>query len=179
MTQPSDTEGSATGLDIYSVLAEHGIAYERYDHPPVFTCDEAERAVPQIEAAHTKNLFLRDKKGTHHWLLVTLCEKAVDLKQVAERIDADKLSLGSPDRLARHLGVRPGAVTILALAYDRAHAVELLVDEDVWRASSIRAHPLVNTATLVLAQPDVRRFLDYTGHAARVIPVANRVSGNG
>jgi Ala-tRNA(Pro) deacylase len=160
--------------DIYALLDEHDIAYQRYDHVPVFTCDEAERAVPEMTAAHTKNLFLRDKKGRRHWLLVTLCEKAVDLKQVAERIGADNLSLGSAERLARHLGVTPGAVTILALANDPTHAVELVVDQDVWGAGLIRAHPLVNTTTLVIAQADIRRFLSITGHEARVIAVDNR-----
>jgi Ala-tRNA(Pro) deacylase len=160
--------------DIYALLDAHQIPFQRYDHEPVFTCDEAERAVPPTTAAHTKNLFLRDKKGRRHWLLVTLCEKAVDLKQVAERIGADNLSLGSPDRLAKHLGVTPGAVTILALTNDPAHAVELVVDQDVWRAETLRAHPLVNTATLVIAQADVRRFLSVTGHEARVIAVDHR-----
>jgi Ala-tRNA(Pro) deacylase len=160
--------------DIYALLHKHGIGYRRYDHVPVFTCDEAERAIPVVAASHTKNLFLRDKKGHRHWLLVTLCEKAVDLKQVADQIGADKLSLGSPDRLARHLGVTPGAVTILALFNNPTHTVELVVDDDVWQADMIRAHPLVNTATLVISQPDVRRFLSVTGHEARVIKVDNR-----
>lgn len=160
--------------DIFAFLSGQGIPYEQYDHQPVFTCDEAERAVPAIPAAHTKNLFLRDKKGLRHWLLVTLCSKSVDLKQVAEAIGADKLSLGSPERLAKHLGVTPGAVTILALINDPAHAVELVVDEDVWQAPAIRAHPLVNTATLALAQSDVRRFVRATGHDARVIRVVSR-----
>jgi Ala-tRNA(Pro) deacylase len=172
---PDDATGATRApMDIYARLHEHGIAYQRYDHGPVFTCDEAERAVPAIAAAHTKNLFLRDKKGRRHWLLVTLCEKAVDLKQVADRIGADNLSLGSPDRLAKHLGVTPGAVTVLALVNDPAHAVELLIDDDVWRADAIRAHPLVNTATLVISQADLRRFLEHTGHVARVIPVTSR-----
>lgn len=179
MSGSAGGEAEATGVtgspvDIYALLQEHGIAYERHDHVPVFTCDEAERAVPDTPAAHTKNLFLRDKKGHRHWLLVTLCEKAVDLKQVADAIGADKLSLGSPDRLARHLGVTPGAVTILALVNDPAHVVELLVDKDVWGADAIRAHPLVNTATLVISQADLRRFLEHSGHAARVIPVSSR-----
>jgi Ala-tRNA(Pro) deacylase len=160
--------------DLFGFLAQHAISYDRYDHEPVFTCDEAERAVPPIPAAHTKNLFLRDKKGLRHWLLVTTCAKSVDLKQVAEEIDADKLSLGSPERLARHLGVTPGAVTILALINDPSHAVELVVDEDVWRAETIRAHPLVNTATLAVSQSDVRRFLAATGHEPRVIQVRGR-----
>lgn len=160
--------------DLLAHLAEHGIAYDRYDHAPVFTCDEAERALPTLPAAHTKNLFLRDKKGVRHWLLVTLCSKAIDMKAIADAIGADRLSLGSPERLAKHLGVTPGAVTILALINDPAHAVELVVDDDVWRAETIRAHPLVNTATLILSQPDVRRFLAATGHEARVIHIIGR-----
>ncbi len=160
--------------DVFAFLSTHAIPYERYDHEAVFTCEQAEKAVPPIAAAHTKNLFLRDKKGQRHWLLVTLCSKAVDLKQVAGEIGADKLSLGSPERLAKHLGVTPGAVTILALINDPDHAVELVVDDDVWNAASIRAHPLVNTATLALSQSDVRRFIASTGHEAKVIGVIGR-----
>ena len=166
--------------DIYEFLATHGIPYERYDHVAVFTCDEAERAVPDIPAAHTKNLFLRDKKGQRHMLLVTLCSKAVDLKQVSDVIGADRLSLGSPERLAARLGVTPGSVTVLALINDPEHQVEVLVDEDVWNAASVRAHPLANTATLSITQSDMRKFIEATGHKARVVKVRDRTAvGNG
>ena len=50
-------------MDIYRFLDENGIIYERYDHPPVYTCEEAERLVPPLAAASTKNIFLRDKAG--------------------------------------------------------------------------------------------------------------------
>ena len=162
-------------MDIYALLDSHGIPYRRYDHVAVFTCDEADKAMPPTGAAHTKNLFLRDKKGHRHWLLVTVCEKAVDLRRVAERIGADKLSLGSPERLEKHLGVTPGSVTLLALANDPRHDVALLIDEDVWRAETVQAHPLINTATLVITQADLRRFLGVTGHEPTVIPVESRV----
>lgn len=161
-------------MDIYSTLDAHQITYRRYDHEAVFTCAEADRAVPPTGAAHTKNLFLRDKKGQRHWLLVTLCEKAVDLALVAQTIGADRLSLGSAERLQRYLGVTPGAVTILALINDPRHEVALLVDDDVWRADAVQAHPLVNTATLVISQSDLRRFLAATGHDPRVIRVDHR-----
>jgi Ala-tRNA(Pro) deacylase len=164
------------GMDIYSVLERHGIAYRRYDHDAVYTCEEADRAVPPTGAAHTKNLFLRDKKGVRHWLLVTLCEKPVDLARVAQRIGADRLSLGSSERLQKHLGVTPGSVTILALINDPQHDVALLVDDEVWRADAVQAHPLVNTATLVISQADIRRFLAATGHEPRVINVARRTA---
>jgi len=35
----------------------------------------------------------------------------------------------------------------------------------------VQAHPLVNTATMVVAHADLERFLAATGHAARVIDV--------
>lgn len=162
--------------DIFAVLARLGIAYVRHDHPPVYTCEEAVRALPDIgDAAHTKNLFLRDKKGRRHWLVVTLCSKAVDLRQLAPHLDADNLSFGSAERLASHLQITPGAVTALALIADTRHAVDLVIDADVWRHDALCCHPLVNTATLVLSREDLRRFFDFTGHTPRIVRVAARV----
>ena len=62
-----------TTADIDALLATLSIAPERYDHAAVYTCEEAERAVPDTGAVHTKNLFLRDKRGRRHVLLVTAC----------------------------------------------------------------------------------------------------------
>ena len=163
------------GSEIDDFLAAHGVSFKRFEHPPVFTCDEAYRLVPaEAAGVQTKNLFVRDKKGRRHWLLVTSCAKAVDLKGVAALIGADTLSLGSPERLMTYLGVTPGAVTILALVNDPSHQVELLVDDDVWTAGPIRAHPLVNTATLSLEHDAIEQFLRATGHAPRIITVPTR-----
>src|SRR5579871_5085611 len=132
--------------DICALLDQIGVAYERYDHAPVFTCEEADVAVPNLAAVQTKNLFLRDKRGRRHVLLVTSCEKAVDIRDLAAQIDADRLSFGSPERLAKYLGVTPGSVTVLGLANDVDHGVELYVDADVWASPEWRCHPLINTA---------------------------------
>lgn len=152
-----------------------GVAFERSDHAPVFTCDEADRAVPaDLGGVHTKNLFLRDRKGACHWLLVTTCEKAVDLKTLSARLGVDGLGLASPERLLRHLGLTPGAVTVFGLLNDPDHAVVLLVDRDVWEAPSWRCHPLVNTSTLIVPREGITTFLASTGHQARVVDVPVR-----
>jgi Ala-tRNA(Pro) deacylase len=161
--------------DIFVVLARLDIAYVRHDHQPVYTCEQAERAVPNIgDAAHTKNLFLRDKKGRRHWLVVTLCSKAVDLRALAPLVGADNLSLASAERLAQHLQITPGAVTALALIADPQHNVQLVVDADVWQHDALCCHPLVNTSTLVLSRPDLQRFFDFTGHVPQIVKVAAR-----
>jgi Ala-tRNA(Pro) deacylase len=167
-----------TDTELCALLESRGVMYRRFDHPAVFTCDEAARLVPaEATGVHTKNLFLRDKKGRRHWLLVTQCETTVDLKLLAPAIGADNLSLGSPDRLLRHLGVIPGAVTVLALVNDPDRRVELVVDREIWQAPEWRSHPLVNTATLVLPWPAVERFLATTGHSPRVVDVPARAVG--
>ena len=151
------------------LLSSLGIRAESHEHAAVFTCGEAERAVPETGAVHTKNLFLRDKRARRHVLLVTTCAKAVNLRAFAGQVNADNLSFASPERLLRYLGVEPGSVTILGLANDAAGEVELYIDKDVWHAERIHAHPLVNTATLVLRHDDLVAFLDRTGHRPTIV----------
>lgn len=154
-------------------LTERGIPFTRFDHPPVFTCAEADVLVPpEAVGVQTKNLFLRDKKGHRHWLVVTDCAKAVDIRALGDALDAGRLSFGSPERLQRFLGVTPGSVTLLALAHDTPHAVELVVDASIWGDRPWRCHPMTNAATLVLDAAAVRAFLEATGHPPRVLPLA-------
>ena len=56
--------------ELIDFLNLHEIAYQRCDHPAVFTVEEANRLVPDLPGFHTKNLFLRDKKAAHYFLLV-------------------------------------------------------------------------------------------------------------
>ncbi|MGH7615657.1 MAG: prolyl-tRNA synthetase associated domain-containing protein [Gemmatimonadaceae bacterium] len=160
--------------DLYSVLEQLEIGYTKYEHEPVFTCEAALAAVPNAESVQTKNLFLRDKPGRRHFLLVTTCEKAVDIKAFADTIDAGHLSFGSPERLQKHLGLTPGSVTLLGLMNDPSHAVELYVDADVWSREWWNCHPLINTATLVLSRGAIEKFLAHTGHTPAVVALSAR-----
>ena len=155
--------------DVYALLDSLGVLYERFDHAPVFTCEEADAAVPNHAAVQTKNLFLRDKRGRRHILVVTSCARTVDIKRVADLVDADRLSFGSPERLMKYLGVTPGSVTVLGLMNDAEHGVELCVDADVWNTPAWRCHPLINSSTLVISRGDIEKFLAHTGHTPRVV----------
>ena len=158
-------------MDILGFLAQHGIEYVKHEHPPVMTCDEEKLNVPESGAVRTKNLFMRDRKGKRHLLLVTSCTKTVSIATFSDVAGADRLSFASPERLEKYLGVKPGAVTVLGLIHDPAHAVEVYVDADVWSAPSLHAHPLRNDATLVITHDALVRFLAATGHSPRVVNV--------
>ena len=158
-------------MTLETFLEELGIGYERYEHPAVFTCEQARQWVPDMQAAPTENLFLRDRKGRRHFLVVVGYEKSVDLRSLAQVLAVDRLLLGSERRLQQYLGVTPGSVTLLALMNDRQRQVEVVLDEPIARAPQLRCHPLVNTATLALRQEAIRRFFQATGHVPRVLDV--------
>lgn len=162
-------------LDIYSFLATHGIAYERFDHGAVFTVDDA-RKLPAMPGSMTKNLFLKDKAG--RLILVTVSgNKSVDLTELGEVLQAKKISFASPETLKEFLGVEPGSVTILGLIHDDAHAVEVVIDRALWEGSSaLQCHPLVNTASLVLTKDAISRFLQVTGHIFQIVDVPERMA---
>jgi Ala-tRNA(Pro) deacylase len=78
---------------VRDALAGLGIAVERHEHPPVATAVEADEHWSGIDAAHCKNLFLRNQKGTRHYLVIVQHRKRVDLRAV---------SRAPPDAPRRH-----------------------------------------------------------------------------
>jgi Ala-tRNA(Pro) deacylase len=160
--------------ELLAYLDQQGIVYLRVEHPAVYTCAQADRYRPPLPAASTKNLFLRDRHADFY-LLMTACEKPVDLKGLSRSMGVSKLHFGSEEQLLEKLGVTPGAVTLLGLINDAAHEIQLLVDSELWGEEHFLCHPLVNTATLLLARADLLRFFDLTGHAAQVVDVPTRV----
>lgn len=162
-------------MDICAFLAKHDISYERFDHPAVFTCEESARLCPPMPGAHTKNLFLRDDKGRRHFLVSVPHGKSVDLKGLGALLGVKGLGFASPDQLKKFLGVEPGAVTLLGLVHDYTHAVEAIIDTDLWNADRLGCHPLVNTATLVIPREGVARFLVTSGHTPRIVSIPSRV----
>lgn len=153
-------------------LRELGIAYERFEHPAVATAEAAGEYWANIEAVHCKNLFLRNQKGTRHYLVILEHTKRADLRAVADQIGDGKLSFASPERLLNHLGVTPGSVSPFGLIHDKAREVRVYLDRELRIATRISFHPNINTATLVIGQADFDRFLASTGHVAREIVVA-------
>jgi Ala-tRNA(Pro) deacylase len=164
--------------DLDRFLGEHEIHLERHEHPAVMTVEEADRLVPPLPAAKTKNLFLRDKKGRRHALVAVPSHCAVDLNALAGMIGYPGIGFASAERLAKHLGVDPGSVTILALANDPDHAVEFYIDRALWEADAVQAHPLVNTATMVVPHEALERFVAATGHHVNVVDVPRRAESN-
>ena len=158
-----------TETELMHYLETNNLTFERSEHPAVFTCAEAELHRPHKKAVSTKNLFLCDKKARRFFLLVTACEKTMDLLKLAAQIGAPHLRFASEENLERVLGVTRGSVTMMALVNDTGHQVELWLDEEIWSENLFQSHPLVNTATLLLEKETLKRFFSLTGHEIHLL----------
>ena len=162
---------AAEEVPVVERLRELGIAFERHEHPPVATVEQAAEHWAGIDAAHCKNLFLRNQKGDRHYLLILEHSKKADLRAVATQIGDGKLSFGSPERLLKHLGLTPGSVSPFGLIHDSTHSVRVVVDRDLQAAARLSFHPNINTATLVVSKDDFVRFLAACGNPVQYIGV--------
>ena len=151
-----------------------GILYERYAHPPIATAESAGEHWAGIDAVHCKNLFLRNQKGTRHYLVILEHTRRADLRAVADQIGDGKLSFASPDRLLTYLGVMPGAVSPFGLVHDHDQHVRVYLDRALNRLPRISFHPNINTATFVLTQADFHRFLASCGNLVRDVSVGGQ-----
>ena len=149
-----------------------GIETRTYEHPPLFTVADSEALRGDIPGGHTKNLFLKDKKG--RFFLLTVGEHAViDLKTIHTRIGASgRVSFGNAEKLQELLGVQPGAVTIFGLINDRDTQVTAFLDADLMEHDPINAHPLTNDATTAIGRDDLLRFIESTGHEVQILKLS-------
>ena len=160
-TLPTSSDALLAQLDNW------GLAYRLHTHVPLRTVAEAQAVedamvVPGQLAFRVKNLYLRDRKK-RNWLVTVQQDREIDLKALGKTLGAPGLSFGSTDRLMEFLGVRPGAVTPLAMINGARTGVTFVMDATAQKAEVIYMHPLVNDRTIAMPQDDMMRFFDRIG----------------
>ena len=164
-----------TGVDpappVYAALDALGIAYQSFEHPAVFTSEEAHVHWRDLPGIRCKNLFLRNKKGDRHYLVIVPVSKRVDLKDLVRALGDDRLSFGSPDRLMAELGLTPGSVSPFGLLNDPDGSVMVIVDEDLRGADGLIFHPNINTASVVISWEGFQRFLRSRSNTVRYVRI--------
>lgn len=162
---------SAAENAVYQLLTQLEIPYTRYAHAPVFTVAEADGLNLEFPEEIFKNLFIRNRKGDRHYLVILKGSKRLDLKKLGQIIGENGLNFASPERLARYLGLTPGAVSPFGLINDQPKEVIVIIDQEVSQSAMVNFHPNVNTATLTLANADWMKFLQWCGNQVRHVRI--------
>ncbi|MGN0235272.1 MAG: prolyl-tRNA synthetase associated domain-containing protein [Paludibacteraceae bacterium] len=155
-------------------LASHDIPFSCYAHPEGKTIEEAKRWWQDDGSVHCKNIFLRNHKGTQHYLVCFDCEHNLDIHDLEHRLKAQlqasgqaapgKLSFASPERMMRYLGLEPGSVSPFGLINDQTHHVILFLDSRLREADMLSFHPNDCRGTVVIRRVDFERYLSLIGN---------------
>jgi Ala-tRNA(Pro) deacylase len=158
----------ATPDDLFAYLDSLGITHQTVTHRAVFTVEEGRDLHKSIPGAHTKNLFLRDKKGVPY-LVVASEDTAIELRSLHRVLGATgRFSFGSAELMGELLGVTPGSVTPFAVINDTGHRVTVVLDAAMMAHPVLNFHPLTNTGTTTIAREGLVKFLEATGHPPRI-----------
>jgi Ala-tRNA(Pro) deacylase len=160
--------------DLFALLDRLGIVTATVEHPPLFTVEQSRELRGAIPGAHTKNLFLADRKN--RLFVVSAREDArIELKRLHAKLGASgRFSFGKPEALREVLGIEPGSVSPFAAINDTTHRVTFVLDHALLDQDDLNFHPLVNTSTTRIKPGDLLRFFAATGHDPLVAIVSER-----
>lgn len=171
-TSPDTAPTPHTKESLLQALSELGISHKTHTHQALHRVEDAQawrENTRDENAAHCKNLFLKDKKGAL-WLIVALEETTIRLNQLSKHIGAARLSFANEELLYEALGIRPGSVTPFALINDReAQRVNLILDASMMAYEALNYHPLTNEATTRISRADFLTFLEWCRHTPQIV----------
>ena len=157
-----------TPEDLLAYINNQGIETSTMTHRAVYTVEEAKTHRHGMVGAHSKNLFLRDKKG-RMFLVTALEDRTIDLKSLAGVLGVRSLSFGSAERLQKYLGVSPGSVTPFGVINDADGDVTMVLDRGLMDYETLNFHPLVNTQTTSISPAGLIQFFESTKHTPMFI----------
>ena len=166
MGRPTSCDGRIPQeIRTYDFLDGLGVEYARIDHPPADNMEVCSEKNGILQATICKNLFLCNRQMTKFYLLMMKAEKQFKTSIISGQIGSSRLSFATAEYMGEFLDVRPGSVSVLALANDRNVKVQLLIDEDILASEYFGCHPCINTSSLRIRTKDlVDVILPATNH---------------
>ncbi|MFH1503367.1 MAG: prolyl-tRNA synthetase associated domain-containing protein [Candidatus Diapherotrites archaeon] len=146
-------------MDIEKYLQEKEISFKSYEHPAVYTCEEAEKYNKDIKGIHSKNLFLKNKKSTKFYLIIVPAKKKINLKELSGTTE-DKLTFANEKDLKQKLKLSTGAVSPFGLINDEGGKINLLIDKEIWDSDYVSFHPNINTKTWRLSKQNFHKYIN-------------------
>jgi len=149
---------------VLDALDRLGISYEKYEHPPTPTIEEALIHWKGIEATHCKNLFLRNHKGNRHYMVVFEHSKKLAIRDLELKLRQGKLSFASHKRMVKYLDTIAGSISPFGLLNDIDNHTHLFLDKHLLEVDKLSFHPNDNTMTIVISKTDFIKYLDWVGN---------------
>ena len=161
---------AATVEQVIAAINKLGFEHETIVHQPLYTVEDSKQVAFEKPGAHTKNLFLRNKKG-RMVLVVVEQDRTVNLKGLRDKLQmtGGQFAFASTERLSKFRGVVPGSVSPLALFNDHSQKVQVFIERSLLNQEWIYMHPCRNTHSTRLRCEDLISLLIAWKHPATLL----------
>lgn len=150
----------------YDLLDGLQIAYTRVDHKAAMTMEDCQQIDKVMGVDMCKNLLLCNRQKTGFYLLLMPGNKPFQTKELSKQIGSARLSFADGAYMEEFLDITPGSLSVLGLANDKDHRVQLLIDKDVLDSELFGCHPCINTSSVCFSTEDLlNKLIPAMGHA--------------
>ena len=128
-----------------------------HQHDALFTVEDSKKLRGKIDGAHSKNLFLKNKKNE---FFLFSCEEAdeINLKKVTKLLELGNVSFAKQNYLEQYLKIKPGSVSPFALLNDDGGFVNFYLEQTLYESDFVNFHPLINTFTITI---ETKKFIEF------------------
>jgi len=141
-----------------NILKKRNYDFVIHEHDALFTVQDSKNLRGKIKGAHSKNLFLKNKKNNFFLLS---CEESdqINLKKISKSLNFGNVSFAKEGYLNQYLGINPGSVSPFALLNDKNNDVCFYLEKTLHDSEFVNFHPLTNTITITIATLDFIEFM--------------------
>ena len=160
-------------FELIELLKKENYNITVHQHDKLFTVEDSKKLRGEIEGAHSKNLFLKNKKNK--FFLLT-CEEAdkVELKRISKSLEFGNTSFAKEKYLDQYLKIKPGSVSPFALLNDKSGQVDFYLEQTLYESKFVNFHPLINTLTITI---ETKRFIEFMIENDKKIHIFSSVEG--
>ena len=161
-------------LELIDLLKNRNYKFEIHQHDALFTVEDSKNLRGKISGAHTKNLFLKNKKNEYFLLSCEELDK-IDLKKISKSLGFGNISFAKEERLDQYLKIKPGSVSPFALLNDESGMVNFYLEQTLYESNYINFHPLINTLTVTI---QTHKFIEFMIENNKIIHIFSSKEGS-
>jgi len=171
-TNPPKHFASEIQRDIYDILSNLSIEFERVDCEPAITMEDCLAIDNALGIQTVKTILLNNQQKTKFYLFVTPGNKRFDCKAFSKALGISRTSFANEENFHKYMHAEMGGASPLAVLYDKNLEISVIIDEDVASSDFIGLNDCTTTSYLKMTTSDLlNRYLPYTDHQFIVIKI--------
>lgn len=130
-TTPLNNFDTPLQKEIYEVLQNLHITYERVNTDEAITIEDCVLIDKKLNMKMVKTLFLCNRQKTAFYLFITSGHKPFSSKGFSNELGVSRVSFAPVDLMEKMLGTKIGAATVFSAILDKNNDIQIVFDKDV------------------------------------------------